>query len=215
MQTATKVIWIIAVAVAVVAGLWFLYLVQYNRTKIGPAGPYTLYFICIPTLIFAIASIVLLIKGIVPTNTIAQIILVLFLIIFSLVFSGTLLRQPSFEKQMQETEERNRQFLDENRKTTVDGKYEYMLYLVGTLTDTPRSHISIRDIANEERKNISIDFKMEDIKPDAVELSSALLIELSPTDQENIYILTTTPYLKDEIETFEIDMEAGTSRKIE
>jgi len=137
------------------------------------------------------------------------------LIIFSFVFSRTLLSQPGFEKQMRETEESNRHFMEENRKTTIDGKYEYMLYLVGTLTDNPRSHISIRDIANEDRKNISIDLKMEDIKPDAVELSSALLIELSPTDQENIYILTTTPYLKDEIETFEIDMEAGTSRRIE
>jgi len=55
---------------------------------------------------------------------------------------------------------------------------------------------------------------MEEIKPDVVELSSALLIELSPTDVEHIYILTIMPYSKEETEVFEIDMETKTSRRI-
>lgn len=44
---------------------------------------------------------------------------------------------------------------------------------------------------------------------------STRLIELSPTDEEHIYILTTTPQLKDEIEIFEVNMETEMSKKIE
>ncbi|MGV7116748.1 hypothetical protein [Paenibacillus kyungheensis] len=41
------------------------------------------------------------------------------------------------------------------------------------------------------------------------------LIEISPTDDEHIYKLTTTSQLKDEIETFKVNMETGMSKKID
>ena len=44
---------------------------------------------------------------------------------------------------------------------------------------------------------------------------TAFTVELSPTDEECIYILSTTPHLKEEIEIFEIDVNAQTSRRIE
>ena len=91
-----KMIWITAVIVASVALLWFLFFLIFHRTAIGPAGPFILYFIWIPALLFVTASINLIAKGKMPNNLIAQIIFILFLIIFSIGFSGTLLRHPSF-----------------------------------------------------------------------------------------------------------------------
>jgi len=41
------------------------------------------------------------------------------------------------------------------------------------------------------------------------------LIEISPTDDEHIYKLTTTSQLKDGIETFKVNMETAIAKKID
>lgn len=102
MQKVVKIIWIIAVVIAVIALFWFMYLFISDKYMIGPAGPFLLYYIWFPVLIFVAVSVVLLIKGKVPVHLIKQISLILFLIIFSLVFSATLLSEPQYEKLMQE-----------------------------------------------------------------------------------------------------------------
>lgn len=215
MQKLVKAIWIIAVVIAGLALIWFMFLLIDGRYMIGPAGPFILYFIWFPVLVFVAVSVVLLIKNKIPVHIIYQIILILFLVIFSLVFSVTLLREPHYEKLLQEIEEKNRQHMEESRQVTIDGKYEYYFYLVGRLTDNPRAHIAIRNLTNNVRKSITIVLNLEGVGA-VEELSpSTRLIELTPTDEEHIYILTTMPHLKDEIEIFEVNMETEMSQKIE
>lgn len=214
MQKIVKLIWIIAVVIAGLALMWFMSLVIDDRNMIGPAGPFILYFIWFPLLAFFIVSLVLLIKNKVPVGIISQIILVLFLVIVSFVFSATLLREPHYEKLMQEIEEKNQQYLEQMRQVTIDGKYEYSFYLVGRLTDSPHAHIAVRNLTNNDEKSITIDLNFEGIGAVEHLSPSVRLIKLAPTDKEDIYTLTTTPQLKDEIETFKVNMETEMSKKI-
>jgi len=211
-----RVIWIAASAVAIVALLWFIIVVVSNGTAIGPAGPFILQFVWFPTLIFATVSIICIVKGRTPAKLHEQIILILFLTIFSIIFSGTLLREPSFERHMREVEEINRQWMEESSRITVDGRFEYRLNFMGTLTNAPRAWLSMRDIATDDNLRIYLNLRFEELG--AVHQypakTRALWIKLSPTDADYIWILTTTPYLKEEIEVFEINMETGTSRRI-
>ena len=211
MSIVIKAIWITAITVDSVALSWILYLVITNR-PIGLAA----ILAWIPALLILIILIVLLFLRKVPTNASSQAALALFLIVFTFIFSGALLYSPiATERMVQEVAEKNRQFVEENYRTTVDEKYQYKLFLVGTLTDNPRAHISIRDIADENLIAVDIDLKMKEIRSDDELPMSSLLIDLSPTDVEYIYILTTTPYLKGEIEVFEVDLLSKTSRRIE
>jgi len=214
MYKTAKITWILAVVVATIAAIRFLIIVIADRNSYGPTGPFVLYFVAIPTLVFVIISTVLLVKNIVPGNKIVQIFLVIFLVIFTLVFSLTLFTQPSYERLMREIEEDNRKSMEANTEITADGKYRYRFYLVGRLTSSPKAHISVEDVANGDNFSITIDLKMEGLK-EAETLLTRLKIELVPTDLSHIYILTTTENLKDEIERFEIDMIAKTSRRIE
>lgn len=118
------------------------------------------------------------------------------------------------DKIMKEVEEKNRQETEQSRQVTVDGKYEYFFYLVGRLTDSPRAHIAVRDLNNNDEKFIIIGLNFEGIGAVEKLSSSIRLVEISPTDKEHIYRLTTTPQLKDEIETFEVNMETETAKKM-
>lgn len=215
MQKVVKVIWIIAVAIAALALMWFMFLLINDRTDIGPAGPFILYFIWCPVLVFVAVSIVLLIKNKVPVYITSQSILIMFLVIFSLVFSATLLGEPHYEKLMREIDEQNRQYMEQSRQVTADGKYEYFFYLIGRLTDNPRSHIAIRNLTNNVEKSITIYLNFEGVRAVENLPPSTRLIEISPTDDEHIYKLTTTSQLKDKIETFKVNMETGMSKKID
>lgn len=215
MQKVVKVIWIIAVVIAGLALMWFMFLLIRDRNDIGPAGPFILYFIWCPVLVFVAVSIVLLIKNKVPVYIISQSILIMFLVIFSLIFSATLLREPHYEKLMQEIEEENRQYMEESRQITADGKYEYFFYLIGRLTDNPRSHIAIRNLTNNVEKSITIDLNFEGVRAVENLPPNIRLIEIYPTDDEHIYKLTTTSQLKDEIETFKVNMETAIVKKID
>jgi len=77
--------------------------------------------------------------------------------------------------------------------------------------------LSIREIATDDSKGIEIALRFEGTNEVHLHSASrrALWIELSSTDLDYIWILTTTTYLKEEIEIFEIDMETQTSRRIE
>lgn len=215
MQKVVKVIWIIAVAIAGLALMWFMFLLIRDRNDIGPAGPFILYFIWFPVLIFFAVSIFLLIKNKVPVHITSQSILIMFLVIFSLVFSATLLGEPHYEKLMREIDEKNLQYMEQSRQVTVDGKYEYFFYLIGRLTDNPRSHIAIRNLTNNVEKSITIDLNFEGVRAVENLPPNIRLIEISPTDDEYIYKLTTTSQLKDEIGNFELNMETAISKKID
>lgn len=215
MQNIVKAIWMIAVLMAGSGVAWFLFLLMNDKTNIGPAGPFILTFIWAPALIFVVVSTVLLIKNKVPAHPFNQTLLLLLLVGFSFIFSLTLLREPHYERVMQEVEAKNRQFLEDSKQFTSDKKYEYFFHLVGRLTDSPRAHISIRNLSNHTEKNIKIDLNYEGIGAVEKLPPSVRMVEVSATDKEHIYKLTTTPQLKDEIEVFEVNMQTGLSRKIE
>jgi len=219
MTNVVKITWIAMIILSLVALLWFAYLVLFRITAIGPGTQLILMFVWIPTLIFVVISIVLLTKGKAPASINSQICFVLFIVIFSLVFPVTLLREPGFERQQREIAERNRQSIggvfSEERRTTSDGKYEYRLSISGIYTENPSASLVITNTATNGTRVIPIDFSME-VREPLDELSpDVALVKLSPTDEEFIYVLTTTLYFKEEIEIFEINVRSGSSRRLE
>ena len=217
MYKATKIVWIIATIIASSGLLWFAYFALFHYTAIGPGLGALFMFIWLPTLSFVIASIAFMANGKVPVRKITQILLIMFLVMFSCVFSRILLRESDVARQRHRILEENRRFREENRRTTTDGKFHYMLVLFELLTDNPQAMLSITDTATGNGVGIRIHFRFDEFRPiyEIIPLSPALLIELTPTDEENIYILTTTPYLKEKTEIFEINVAAGTARRLE
>jgi hypothetical protein len=198
MTSFVKIIWIAAITITAVGLFWFAYLLKYKRNEIGPEGVFVLYFIFIPMIIFIIVSIVLLINGIIITKKRAVIILIL--ITLSLFNSKTLFDAPYEKKRI---EKENRIFREENIKVTFDNKYEYWIGIYSSNTFLYVQNITANDELNSSEFDIKIEIRMNEIKHKSYELPAGkLLIELDSTDEEHIYILTTTPYLKEEIEVF-------------
>jgi len=207
MQKITKIIWIATVVFAVIGVLWFTYLYFSNPLAIGPA---VMVFqpMCFVVLVFIVYSIVLIIKGKVPTKIPAQIALIIALIMFSFIFPRTLIFDSVNKNEWQKIEE-ERSHWEKNKGISTDGKYEFVLY-----TDSSYPHILIYDISSGHDFSVNLKLNTEGLKPTET-LPSHLLAELVPTDKEHIYILTTTRVLKDEIETFEIDVIICESKRIE
>jgi hypothetical protein len=218
-EKSMKIVWVLVVIVAIIALAWFMYEAWFTYRLLGGIGYFIFIFIWIPTLIFVLGSILLLIMNKIPKNFGTQVVVILILITFVFFFPGTLFfAHDNYENMHQQIMAQNRISSEKNQRITSDGRFRYELFLSGTLTDSPRAHVSIRDVATGERVgSVVLDIRMEDIRPheELILIPKALLIELTPTDIEYVYILTTTTYLKEEIEVFEIDIIAGTSRRIE
>jgi len=215
MQNITRKIWIVSVVLASVGALGFLLVAIF--IGLGWGGQLGLIFIWFPTVIFIAVSILCIAGGKIPTSKVGQIPLIIFLFLFTFVFTVQLLFQPVSEWDLWRSNRQSyRQRREENIRTTVDGKYEYMLFLRWMHHDNPDAHIAITEVGNEEnRMNIVIDLRVEEIPLENERIPTRLLMEMSPTDDEHIYIFTTTPYLNEEIEVFEINLETRTSRRIE
>jgi len=215
--SAVKVIWYIALAIASVAVLWFGWLVIFRHTWIGPAGPYLLLFIWLPTLAFVVISMIFVRDRSVVSSIDVSIFFILFFSFLSFPASSILLNEPSFARQQREIRERGSDgaFREEGGyRITPDEKFGYRLTIRGIYTDSPMAWLHINDIAERHSWSMRIDFDMEDVNFDELSPEEILII-LTPTDIEDVYILTTTPYFKEEIEVFEVDVRRERSRRLE
>jgi len=102
-------------------------------------------------------------------------------------------------------------------QTTQDGKFDYSLEIVNAFQKKSNARLFIRDVASGEETRIPLRMKDEKISirggGAGEEFAWSHLISVEAP--QSIYVLTTTEYLKKEIEIFEIDMETKTSRRLE
>jgi hypothetical protein len=99
-------------------------------------------------------------------------------------------------------------------KKTEDRKYEYRIELVNLFQRNSKARLYLRDTETGEEKRIPVDIRTREIRALSIGEDTHWGM-LEPADAENRYILTTTSDLRIHRETFEIDVEAGTARRLE
>ena len=104
-------------------------------------------------------------------------------------------------------------------QTTEDEKYEYFLEVINSSQKNSRAQLFIRDVTTKEETRMPLKMKNKRLRFNPASTSSVedAWSHLKPSDiSSSIYILTTfNRRSNNEIETFEIDMEKRTSRRIE
>lgn len=221
MATIIKIIWILAIVFNFALQTYFLIgaTAFFNRATGLEWGIY-LRTIWIVMMILIIVSIICLILGRIPLDISSQvklIVLIVIITILSIIIAPTPIQKegwlddrvsvlhytPSSEILVQ---------------TTEDGKYEYFLEVINSFQRNSRAQLFVRNVATGEETRIHLDMKNPRIStrlggtPNRERAWSHLVIsDTFPL----IYILTTTWYLNDMIESFEICMETKTSRRID
>ena len=95
-------------------------------------------------------------------------------------------------------------------KITEDQRYEYQIELVNLFQRNSKARLYLRDTSTGEEMRIPVDIRTRDIRVLAHEEAWGLL---EPAGVRDRYILTTTRELLIPVESFEIDVAAGTSRR--
>ena len=213
MTMTTKMIWIAATMLNSIALLYFWIgsTAFFNR---APGTDWGYYFIIIgiPIAILIIISIVYIASGWIPRNTSTQIMLIAVIVCVTLFAMYT--APLPIEKEGWLTEMVDAPWFVQ---TTDDGKYEYFLEIINAGQRNSSARLFVRNIATGEETRIPLDMKNEriGIRTWSFNEESAWSYLVASETSQLIYYLTTTENLNRQIESFKIDMETKTSRRIE
>ena len=183
-----RIIWLLAIAVAIVTLIWTTYLSTFGSIDLGIRGIVLLLFTWIPKLAFIIISLLFVRGKDILSGINLSMFAILFLSILSLTVSVILLREPILVRQQQEIRTRDREaaaggvFREEPRRITSDGRFRYQLSIVGIYTESPRVRFNIFDAYRGTRWSIPVDFDIEGADFSQL-LPDAILIMLEPTDE--------------------------------
>ena len=98
-------------------------------------------------------------------------------------------------------------------KITADGKYKYRIDLINLFQRNSKARLYLRDVSTGKETYIPIEIQLQKIKGLAVGKDHHW-VKLEPTDNETLYILSTTKELPIPIVKFEIDIKAGTASSL-
>ena len=222
MTAALKVIWVLAIAVNSIALLVFYLGATAFRSR-APGTDWGFYLFVVGSfmVILIIISIVCLIFGWLPRGEISQAVMIgviIFITCLNIFLAPLPFEEDGWTTERVHTLMRSGGDGEILVHTTEDGKYEYFLELVNPSQRNSRARLFVRDMATSEEIRIPLDFKNERLR---ARLASTLNEEnawayLVPSETSPfIYVLTTTWFLNDYIESFEICMETKTSRRLE
>ena len=214
MQINVKLVWMIATALNAIALLYFWIgsTAFFNRAP-GTSWGFYFMFIGLPVAVLIVISIICFIVGWMPRSdsSLSLMILVILFISFMVIFMAPLpIEQEGWVTEQVDTIG----FM----QTTDDGKYEYTLEIVNSFQNNSQARLFVKDISTGEETRIPLDMANERI---TINLSRSInedraWAHLVPSEvSPSIYLLTTTEYLNNQIEVFEICMETRTSRRIE
>lgn len=99
-------------------------------------------------------------------------------------------------------------------KITADGKYEYRIELINLFQSNSNARLYLKEVESEEEKYIPINIQTREINSLIVGKVNNWVI-LEPAKNSSRYFLSTTEKLRLPQEQFEIDVEKGSSRKLE
>ena len=213
MQLTIKQKWKIAIIVAIVALLWFLLgATGFFMGLWGIHSPFIFALIWTPVLILVIISIFKL-KKVNESSGVDMIttMLILSVVLFLTANPVRLLIVENVTKDW--------------TQITADGRFEYRLEVINVFQRNSRARLHVVDVNTREEIIIRTDIRTRGITSMSGESTMSphpglsppehmVMSTLTPTEKENIYILTTTDRGGMEAVTLEIDVVEKTARRI-
>lgn len=209
MPTWTKITWIIAIIVNGLSIIWFLLGVTANfQRSLDLVSRLTFIIYWIPSLILVVLSIWMLFKKWVPSGGVG------YGIVGFVIFLLILLSYPLFEGV------RTSEWLHENvqgdpNKLTRDGKLEYRLEIVDFRQKNSYERLYVKFILTGEEKIIPLEIgtvESDGLSRGRNDWGWAIM---KPTEVPSQYVLNTTKYLNMSEKKFIINVETGTSERID
>ncbi|HHY14241.1 MAG TPA: hypothetical protein GX526_06355 [Thermoanaerobacterales bacterium] len=221
MKNILKTIWKLAIILTSTALIWFLL----GSTAFFQRFYFDLvefaYFISVwvPTLVLMITFIFLIKKGWIPRNLILQVVITIIILIVSISVSTALFKNTTLYGWI------IKQTRIDYVQVTDDGKYEYQLALTNLFQRNSYARLLVTDVSTDDEMIIPIKIRTKEIsgitvpsktvpKREEPPLPSFVWCTLNATDKEAIYMFTTTKYLKESIEMFEINMDKKKAKRI-
>lgn len=186
---------------------WFL-LVAYIRGGMDIIGTYVFWGAGIPVVLLSALLIIFLVKRWKPTSGADYVGLSATLVMLVLL-SGSLIYNVHVHGWARET------VRSDSLQITADAKYEYHIDLINVFKRNSHARLYLKDLGSGEEKHIPVDIQTRNI----VVLGGKTInhwILLEPTDNEtSLYTLYTTEELGIPEEKFDIDVAAGTSKRLQ
>lgn len=211
MKSIIKIIWILSAITVSLSMIWFLIgSTACFQRKFDLVRTVVFLVVWLPAFSLVILSVLALKKGWFPVNVLGRIGMVVAVIVLSLIFVTTLIRNTSMYGWIKES------VVKDYTQTTIDEKYEYRLELVNVFQRNSYARIYIKNIVNGEETTMPLDIPIKEknvIIGGEGYISSetdVLLVwsKMMPSDAEDIYILTTTDFFDRESSyCFRIDMK--------
>ncbi|MBV6714161.1 hypothetical protein ACFVVQ_22730 [Paenibacillus chitinolyticus] len=205
-----KIIWVVAIVINIVSVNWFLIGATANfQRSLDLIATVTLIFIWIPSIALTVLSIVLLKKGWMPSSSRSYVGFILGVIIL-LLLSVSLFRGVDTQGWLTE------RITSDSLKLTSDKKYEYRIDLINVFQKNSHARLYIKNVSTGEEMNIAVNIQTNKMVSMGIEhgrTNDWVLMER--TDISGRYNLYTTKDLRVPSEKFEIDVETGTSRRLE
>jgi len=217
MQIVVKSIWITAIVLLSLAAVWYLL----GSTAFFQRGIdllRTVIFIIVwaPAILLIWRSIVLLREGWMPSSFFSQVGLVVAIILATLILVPTLVLNASIYGWLRESVTRDWP------QITDDGRFEYRVELVNRWQRNNRTRLHVVDLSTGEEIIIPLDISTDDINgggegsrtPVPEDVSPHAMAELTPTEIENIYMLTTRRTHRGTVVISEINMVTETAVRL-
>ena len=224
MSIPLRPIWIVSVIIVAISMLWYLFgTTAFFQRNIDLVMTVVYVFVWFPAFLYVAVSLVCIAKGFFPVTPARQTVLAIFVMLVAFVFFFSLF-VPVFTRGYVAgwlTES----VVRDSIQTTSDLKYEYHLVLINVFQRNSRARLHIKNILTGVETYIPLDMHTREIRWFTTPRSGHLEEEnlwrawtrMYPTDDENIYILTTRETLARgrALEVFEINTATGTARRLE
>ena len=188
--------------------VWFLLgATVYFQRGMDLIGTTYLLIAGIPVFLSAILFTLLLIKRWIPTSGVHYIGICVGLVI-SILLSAILIHSVNSHGWTKE------KIRSDSLNTTADGQYEYRIDLINLFQRNSKAKLYLKNVGSGEEKYIPVNIQTHKIVGLRVGKINHWII-LEPTDESSRYFLSTTKELGIPEEKFEVDLNAGTSIRLE
>lgn len=203
-----RIIWILAILIDLSAVIWFIFGSTANfQREIDLVSTVIFVYFGIPSILLIIVSLILLIKGWIPT-TVWGTVAVSIIILCMLSLSPTLFKNVNTSGWLSENIE------VDTLQITEDGKYEYQIELINLFQKNSHARLYIKSSSTGEEMRIPLEIPVNNIRV----LSKGKVnrwISLEVTSEADKYIVHTTSNFPLPYEQYKVDVKKKESVKLQ
>lgn len=208
LQHILRAIWILAIIINLSSIIWFIFGATANFQRgVDLVSTVVFVYFGIPSLLLIILSLILLIKGWIPT-TLWGVVAVSIIILCMLSLSPTLFKNVNTSGWLSENIE------TDTLQITTDGKYEYQIELINLFQKNSHARLYIKSSSNGEEIRIPLDIPVNKIRV----LSKGTVnrwILLEATLEEDKYIVHTTSNFPLPYKQYKVDVKKKEAVKVQ